>query len=289
MADIDMKLLRSFLAVAAEKNFSRAAERLGCSQATISLRIQNLERMLGERLFDRSYHHVELSQTGRELAPKVQIIVDQHDTLFDGIGRGKTAGRVRLGIAEDYVQPILSRLMRVIETSFPAIELSITSQLSARLAGQIEARSLDLAIVTLPDEQAVSTVLSRPKLRWVAADDFVSAGREVWPLAFYPEGCVFRAAALEALAADGLKYRELLATASGEVIKSAVSSGAAVTVMAEGTIPQGFATLNREAGLPDLPDTCIQLIEREDGLSKASRQVKLSIMKLLGKEAPAPG
>lgn len=47
MADIDVKLLCSFLSVAAEGSFSRAAERVGCSQPTISLRIQTLERILG--------------------------------------------------------------------------------------------------------------------------------------------------------------------------------------------------------------------------------------------------
>ncbi|MEQ1956844.1 LysR family transcriptional regulator [Mesorhizobium sp. CN2-181] len=92
-----------------ERKFSRAAERLGCSQATVTLRIQGLERILGEKLFDRTYHQVKLSLAGRDILPRVQTIVDQHDMLFDGFWRGKVTGKVRLGIAKDYVQPILSR------------------------------------------------------------------------------------------------------------------------------------------------------------------------------------
>jgi len=56
--------------------------------------------------------------------------------------------------------------------------------------------------------------------------------------------------------------------------------------MAEGTVPSGFSALSAKAGLPDLPHSCIQLVEREDGLSKAAEQVKVSIMKLLGRGSP---
>ncbi|WP_132073083.1 LysR family transcriptional regulator [Sinorhizobium americanum] len=282
MHDIDMKLLRSFVSVATERNFSRAAERLGCSQATVSLRIKSFEDMLGRKLFNRSYHLVELSGAGKDLLPDAQIILDHHDALVDKMRSGKVAGAVSLGIAEDYGEAFLSRLMRVIDSSFPGIELNVTCQMSVKLQKLLETRKLDLAIVTLPDKKSHSTLLSQPKLVWVCSGDYVVDRRKPWPMAFYSEGCAFRAAAEAALKREGHAYREVLTTASGEVIKSAVSSGTAITVMAEGTLPYGFAILSKETGLPDLPPSCIQLVEREDGLTKAAQQVKVSIKKLLG-------
>jgi DNA-binding transcriptional LysR family regulator len=50
---LDLQHLKTFLVVAATKNFSRAAIELGCSQASVTHRIQALERELGARLFDR--------------------------------------------------------------------------------------------------------------------------------------------------------------------------------------------------------------------------------------------
>lgn len=282
MSDLDVKLLRSFVAVATEKNFSRAAERLNCSQATISLRIKNLEDVLGQRLFDRGYHLVELSVTGKELLPDAHIILDHHDALIDRMNAGKVAGTVNLGIAEDYGQPFLSRLMRVFTKSFPDVELNVTCSMSVKLQKLLDARKLDLAIVTLPNRTSHSTVLSRPKLVWVSSADYIPDRTRPWPMAFYAEGCAFRATAEAALKTNGQPYREVLTTASGEVIKSAVSSGTAITIMAEGTVPDGFSIIKDSAGLPDLPPSCIQLVEREDGLSKAARQVKNSIMKMLG-------
>lgn len=285
MVDLDIRLLRSFASVATERNFSRAAERLACSQATVSLRIKSLEDIVGRTLFNRSYHLVELSAAGKELLPHAQVILDHHDALVDKMRSGKVAGTVNLGIAEDYGEPFLSRLMRVVDNSFPEIELNVTCQMSIRLQKLLESRKLDLAIVTLPNQKSHSTLLSRPKLVWVSSGDYVVDRKRPWPMAFYAEGCAFRAAALTALNEHGHAYREVLTTASGEVIKSAVSSGTAITVMAEGTVPSGFSVLSVKAGLPELPHSCIQLVEREDGLSKAAQQVKTSLMKLLGSPA----
>ena len=67
MHDIDTKLLRSFLTVTAERSFSRAATRLGCSQATMSQRILQLESLLGVALFRRDYHDVTLTPAGQDL------------------------------------------------------------------------------------------------------------------------------------------------------------------------------------------------------------------------------
>ncbi|WP_318913835.1 LysR substrate-binding domain-containing protein [Shinella zoogloeoides] len=176
-------------------------------------------------------------------------------------------------------EPFLSRLMRVVDRSFPGIELNVICQMSFRLQKLLEYRKLDLAIVTLPNQKSHSTLLSQPKLVWVAAGDYVVP----WPMAFYAEGCAFRAAAVAALKKHGHADRKVLTTASGEVIKSAINSGPAITVMAEGTVPPAFSILPAKSGLQDLPHSCIQLVEREDGLSRAALQVKNSIMKLLGR------
>ncbi|MCZ4433194.1 LysR family transcriptional regulator [Agrobacterium sp. SOY23] len=287
MIDLDIRLLKSFLTVASERSFSRAGEKLACSQATVSLRIKALEDGIGRKLFERSYHLVELSAAGRELLPHVQGLLDRHDALLDFLRNGKLAGTVNFGVAEDYGEAFLSRLMRVMDESFPGIELNVTCSMSVKLEKLLEARKLDLAIVTLPNTRKHSTILRRPKLVWVSSSEYVHDKKRPLPMAFYAEGCAFRAATIELLREKGMPYREVVTTGSGEVIKSAVSSGTAITVMAEGTVPPGFIVLPREAGLPELPVSCIQLVEREDGISKAAQQVKSSVMKLLGVQLAA--
>ncbi|MEH6545405.1 MAG: LysR family transcriptional regulator, partial [Sneathiella sp.] len=130
MLDIDTKFLRSFLSVASERSFSKAAIRAGCSQATMSQRIRQLEQMLDVTLFQRAYHDVSLTMAGIEMMPLAQAIVDKHDTLVGRMHGSQVIGSVRLGIAEDYVLPMLSRLLTTVQNSHPGIELSIVSGLS---------------------------------------------------------------------------------------------------------------------------------------------------------------
>ena len=122
MHDFDTKLLRSFLTVAAERSFSRAAGRLGCSQATMSQRILQLESLLGVALFRRDYHDVTLTPAGQDLRAEAQIVVDAHDALMARVTRGRVAGSVRLGVAEDYVLPMLPQLLRLLRQRLPGVE-----------------------------------------------------------------------------------------------------------------------------------------------------------------------
>lgn len=268
MHDVDTKLLRSFLTVAAERSFSRAAGRLGCSQATMSQRILQLESLLGVALFRRDYHDVTLTPAGQDLRAEAQIVVDAHDALMARVTRGRVAGSVRLGVAEDYVLPMLPQLLRLLRQRLPGVEISVLTGLSRDLCRQVDARSLDMAVVTLPEILPKAKVLTKPPLLWVAAPAFEMPEDGVLPLALFPEGCAFRAAALPRLTQP---HRLALVSASGQVIHAAVVAGLAVTVMAAGTVPQDLAPLT---GLPDLPPTCIQILARAQGLSPAAEAVQ---------------
>ncbi|MGB8814507.1 MAG: LysR substrate-binding domain-containing protein [Paracoccaceae bacterium] len=273
MHDIDTKLLRSFLTVAAERSFSRSAAKLGCSQATMSQRIQQLEALLGVVLFQRDYHDVTLTQSGLDLRAEAQGLVDAHDLFVARISRGQVAGSVRLGIAEDYVLPMLPKLLRAVRKGLPGVEISVVTGLSRDLCRQIEARSLDMAVVTLSRMLPTAQILTEPPLHWVASPDFQDPTDNVWPLALFPDGCAFRTAALQQLTAASVQHRLALVSASGQVIHAAVTAGLAITVMAAGTIPQDLRPLIG-AGLPELPHTCMQIVERSQGLSSAAKAVR---------------
>lgn len=272
--DIDTKLLRSFLSVATERSFSKAAARLACSQATMSIRIRTLEVQLRASLFERSYHQVNLTRAGLELLPYAQDLVDRHDVLLDRLQQDRISGSVRLGIAEDYVLPMLPRFLHRLRETHPGIEISIISALSRVLCQQVEARSLDMAVVTLAKARSDATVLAKPALHWVGAPSFTRREDQIWPMAFYPAGCAFRQMAMSSLEANHVQFREAISSASGQVIQSAVMSGTAITVMAEGTIPEGLNSVPPQLGLPKLPQTCIQIIERDGGLTTAAGRIK---------------
>ena len=83
MRDVDTRLLRSFIVVAAEQSVSQGAKGLGCLQGTMSLRISKLEKDLGLQLLKRERYNFRLTPAGRDLLPDAQTLVDMHDRLFD--------------------------------------------------------------------------------------------------------------------------------------------------------------------------------------------------------------
>ena len=164
MIDLDTKQLRSFLCLAVERSFSEAARQLGCSQATMSVRIQKLEETFGVRLFDRGPHEVKLTAEGRDLLPDIRALVDMQDRMYERTQTRRVIGQIRIGIAESYEASLLPGLLKYMQQNYAAAELDITCRPSWRLQQLIEARTLDLAVVTLPEESQSAVVLRRPQL-----------------------------------------------------------------------------------------------------------------------------
>ncbi len=280
MADIDTRLLRSFLTVAAERSFSIAAELLGCSQGTMSLRIRTLEEQVGMRLFERNRADVRLTDAGRDLLPGAQAMVDLHDRLLERAGSKLIAGTVRLGVAEDCCSSLLPEFIKRMRSDYSALEVNIHCGGSAALRQDLQAGRLDLAVVMTLEELPSAAKLSRPRLYWVAAPEFAVADWPVVPVAGYPEGYPLREAAVAALESRNTAFREVLTGAGEQAIRCAVACGAAVAVMAEGTIPADMKVISHSPALATPGRAVIQLLETPEPQSEAAGIVKREIASL---------
>ena len=278
MQDIDTRLLRSFIAVAAEQSVSMAAKRLGCSQGTMSLRIRKLEEQIGLRLFDRGRYNLKLTAAGRDLLPDAQALVDMHDRIFDHARVKLASGMVRLGVGEGCDFGLLPKLLRRVQDHYAAIELSIHCELGQELQSRIQSRELELAIVALPEQIPSATVLARPRIQWVASPEFPFDKHAVIPIACFPEGCFFRVAGIAALENREIAYREALSSPSEEAIHQAVRAGVGITMMAEGTVPGDLRAIVRPSLLPAIGAACIQLLESSSELSDAALAIKREII-----------
>jgi len=83
MADITLKQLRYFEAIAAQGHFGRAADICAISQPAISVQIRELERTLGVTLFERATRQIHLTNAGRDLLTRARAILASVDELSD--------------------------------------------------------------------------------------------------------------------------------------------------------------------------------------------------------------
>lgn len=277
MIDLDTKQLHSFLRLTETGSFSKAARHIGCSQATMSVRIQKLEEAFGARLFERSHHEVSLTAEGRDLLPDIRSLVDLQDRMVRRLQSKRIIGEVRLGIAEGFETALLPELLGYMLRNHAAAELDVHCLPSWRLQQMTEARSLDLAVVALIEEASAAAVLSRPPLHWVCAPGFALDPSQPVPVAWNTDNCFLQAAAAAALDDRGIAYREVLRSADPRVVQAAVEAGMGVTVMAEGTIPRSLSVMSMPADLPPLGRGSIQLLEGPAPQSEAVATVKRQI------------
>ena len=274
MMDIETKLLRSFLVVATERSFSVAAELCGCSQGTMSMRIRCLEERLGMRLFERKHRDVKLTVAGRELLADVQAIVDKHDRLLHRANARQVTGSVRLGIDEGCAVSFLPGLLEKVLHLYTALDLEVHCDNGESLRRKIEEDAIDLAVVMNFEKLPSAMQLSRPRLRWVASPDFTIADWDVLPIAGYPEDSLLGVAVRSALRSHGVAYRQVLCSANERAIMSAVLSGTVITVMAQGSVPEGLRVVSDTQALPPLGRIRIQLLETSTRRPEAAHIVK---------------
>lgn len=95
---MELRHLRYFITVATEGNFTRAAERLGLAQPPLSRQIRDLEKQLGQRLFDRDSRPIALTDAGRLLLEHAQRVVGSVEQLHRALQSFTESGRRRYAI-----------------------------------------------------------------------------------------------------------------------------------------------------------------------------------------------
>jgi DNA-binding transcriptional LysR family regulator len=141
MANVELRQLRYFLAVAEELNFGRAAERLLIAGPSLSQQIKALERDLGVRLFDRDRRSVALSPAGAALLPHTRALLERADDLQSRAARMSGSEPVRLGYVNWLPADLTARTSAVAQLHIDAWIAPSHTQ-AARVAGG----SLDLAV-----------------------------------------------------------------------------------------------------------------------------------------------
>lgn len=150
---MDFRHLRYFIAVAEERHFTRAAERVGIQQPPLSMQIRQLEEEMGTPLFRRLTRGVELTEAGEAFLVEARAIlarVDQAQQHMQRLVRGD-AGMLRIGFAgATYFQPQVPALVRDFRMHYPAVELRPREGNTAGLIAGLLAGEVDLAFLRAP-------------------------------------------------------------------------------------------------------------------------------------------
>src|SRR6187402_1310300 len=131
--DLDIDLLRAFVAVCDAGSFTAAADVVARSQSAVSQKIRRLEDLVGQPLLERSGRAVALTTAGAELLAGARRLLDLNDDVVRSLRAPQPSGLLRIGICEDFVPWQLPRLLARFRRMHPAINLEINTSLTHNL------------------------------------------------------------------------------------------------------------------------------------------------------------
>ena len=144
---MDLQSLNIFIQVAELNSFTRAAEKLGYSQPTISFQIKQLEKELGVQLFDRVGHTVSLTEAGKSALHYAQSICQLSQEMVMGDKKYDVNGIVRIAMAESLVNPLIATTFSDIKSKYPQISINIMTGMTAELFDLLNHNEVDLICV----------------------------------------------------------------------------------------------------------------------------------------------
>lgn len=151
---MDTQSIKAFITVSETGSFSRAAESLFLTQPAISKRIQTLEHALGITLFDRIGKSVRLTEAGHALLPSCRRILDEiaeSQRIISNL-RQSTSGILSLATSHHIGIHRLPPVLLEFSSSYPDVELKLSFMDSEQACQQIINGTIEVAIITLPDE-----------------------------------------------------------------------------------------------------------------------------------------
>ena len=265
---LDPDLLRAFVFIAEDGSFTRAAQRVGRTQSAVSMQVQRLEAMLGERLLSRGKGgSVQLTPHGQFLLVRAREMLALNDHIWNSFRTPTVQGTVRLGTPDDYALRYVPQVLRRFAESHPSVQVDVLCLPSHLLVERLRAGELDLTLCSEGHEPPgwPSTSVWRGPLSWVTSSTYSPHRQDPMPMALaVGDHCTWSTAAQRALDRVGRPYR--LAYSAGTLMGTLapVLAGLAVTVSPTTWLPDGLRVMRADEGLPPLPEFGILLLRGAD-------------------------
>lgn len=240
---MDIKNLVTFMHVAELNSFTKAAQKLGYSQSTVSFQIRQLETELNSQLFERINHTIALTEKGRDVLAYAHQVSKLTQELEESMRDEKAVtGYVRLATAASLCDSLLGEQFPEFRSRYPGIALKIIAAGTEEMFRLLNHNEVD-AILTLDNHiYDAEYVIAREEKRgvhFVAASDHPLRREKAIPIRrliqepfiLTEKGMSYRRMMDEKLAEMSLEIKPVLEIGSTSLICSLVEQGAGISFL----------------------------------------------------------
>ncbi len=268
MRNLDITILRSFVAVADTGGVTRAAGFLHLTQSAVSMQLKRLEELLGLELLDRSGRTIALTASGEQLLTYARRMVALNDEVIARLTDQAFEGEITLGVPHDVVYPAIPRVLQQFSAAYPRMKVQLVTSNTLDLKNRFERGECDMILTTETERVAGSAVLSAIPLVWVGAPCGTAWRTRPLHLA-QGRSCIFRPVVLRALDGAGIDWDMVVDSDSDRTIEASVAADLGVMAMLEGTLPPHLEIVEHGGDLPKLPLNFINFYCGQQGENEA--------------------
>jgi DNA-binding transcriptional LysR family regulator len=269
--NLDINLVRTFVAVVDHGSMTAAANRLHLTQGAVSQQIKRLEESFDCSLFERDGRRVELTQVGERFLGKAKRLLGVNDEIWADMTTRPLQGPLRLGVPYDLVGTCFPPIFKAFAEACPYVQISLMCGTSPELSKALASGSLDLAVIEAATDEATGECLRVERLVWVGARGGTAYLKRPLPISMVAESCAFRPAVLQALREKNLEWRTVFESGNIEATTATVRSDLAVTAWLASTVSSDLDILGLDTNLPTLPNFAISLHMPSNG-GQAARE-----------------
>lgn len=282
-----LRQLQYLKLLAEHGSFSRAAEAANVSQPALSTGIQELERILGAPVVERTRGAVFLTAMGEEAAIRAEDVLARTEDMVEAARKAARplSGRFRLGVIPTIAPFLLPSALPGLKGAYPDLKLFIREDLTPRLVAELKAGRLDAAVIALPYD---TTGLRHARIGF---DEILAAAPAGHPLAqaetlkpsalngaeliLLEDGHCLRDQALMAFDLDAPRGEDVFAATSLHTLVQMVGSGLGVSFLPEMAVRAGLAdspgvAVRRIQGRRDAPPSREIVVAWRAGSSRAA-------------------
>lgn len=253
--NLDLDLLRTFVAVADLNTFAAAAAAVCRTQSAVSQQMQRLEQLVGKELFARHGRNKLLTEHGLQLLGYARKILRFNDEACTSLMYSNMEGSLIIGASDDTADTLLPFLLNRVATLYPRLAIDVRVKRSPFIADMLSSGEVDLAITTAKVDSHPHVILRTSPTLWYCSVDYQFQPGEPVPLVVMDEPSLYREMAIEHLTQAGVPWRIAYVASSLSAIRAAVRAGLGVTARSIEMMSPDLRVLGETEGLPGLPET----------------------------------
>ncbi|MDU2881605.1 MAG: transcriptional regulator LrhA [Enterobacter sp.] len=253
--NLDLDLLRTFVAVADLNTFAAAAAAVCRTQSAVSQQMQRLEQLVGKELFARHGRNKLLTEHGIQLLGYARKILRFNDEACMSLMFSNLQGVLTLGASDESADTILPFLLNRISSVYPKLALDVSVKRNAFMVEMLNENKVDLVVTTHRPGQFDCLTLRTSPTHWYCAAEYVLQKGEPVPLVLLDDPSPFRDMVLTALNAANIPWRLAYVASTLPAVRAAVKAGLGVTARPVEMMSPDLRVLGKSDGLPALPDT----------------------------------